>query len=95
MKKVGGQPLSCVKRSSTSQCIQAIVTKKADAMTLDGGSMFDAVSPPYKLRPMAAEVYGTKEQPRTHYYAVAVVKESSSLWKQRIKVPRGVLHVPV
>nr|XP_042137725.1 lactotransferrin [Peromyscus maniculatus bairdii] len=85
MKKVGGQPLSCVKRSSTSQCIQAIVTKKADAMTLDGGSMFDAVSPPYKLRPMAAEVYGTKEQPRTHYYAVAVVKESSNFQLNQLR----------
>ncbi|EGW05630.1 Lactotransferrin [Cricetulus griseus] len=78
MKGVDVQPLSCVKRSSTSQCIKAIVTNKADAMTLDGGKMFDAGMPPYKLRPMAAEVYGTKEQPRTHYYAVAVVKKSSN-----------------
>ncbi|XP_040595753.1 lactotransferrin [Mesocricetus auratus] len=78
MKGVSGQPLSCVKRSSTSRCIQAIVTNKADAMTLDGGTMFDAGMPPYKLRPMAAEVYGTQEKPRTHYYAVAVVKKSSN-----------------
>ncbi|NP_032548.2 lactotransferrin precursor [Mus musculus] len=78
MRKVGGPPLSCVKKSSTRQCIQAIVTNRADAMTLDGGTMFDAGKPPYKLRPVAAEVYGTKEQPRTHYYAVAVVKNSSN-----------------
>lgn len=31
-------------------------------MTLDGGTMFDAGKPPYKLRPVAAEVYGTKER---------------------------------
>ncbi|XP_041533181.1 lactotransferrin isoform X3 [Microtus oregoni] len=78
MKEVGGQPLSCVKRSSTQRCIQAIVTNKADAMTLDGGSMFDAGMAPYKLRPIAAEIYGTETQPRTHYYAVAVVKKSSN-----------------
>ncbi|CAO2633396.1 Ltf [Lemmus lemmus] len=35
-------------------------------------------TPPYKLRPIAAEIYGTKTQPRTHYYAVAVVKKSSN-----------------
>ncbi|XP_021027739.1 lactotransferrin [Mus caroli] len=79
MRKVGGPPLSCVKKSSTRQCIQAIVTNRADAMTLDGGTMFDAGKAPYKLRPVAAEVYGTKEQPRTHYYAVAVVKNSSNV----------------
>ncbi|XP_049995176.1 lactotransferrin [Alexandromys fortis] len=78
MKGVGGQPLNCVKRSSTQRCIQAIVTNKADAMTLDGGSMFNAGTAPYKLRPIAAEIYGTKTQPRTHYYAVAVVKKSSN-----------------
>ena len=31
-------------------------------MTLDGGTMFDAVKPPYKLRPVAAEVYGTEDR---------------------------------
>ncbi|XP_050996515.1 lactotransferrin [Acomys russatus] len=85
MKNVGGQPLSCVMRSSTSQCIKAIVTNKADAMTLDGGSMFNAGMPPYKLRPMASEVYGTKEQPRTHYYAVAVAKKNSNFHLNQLK----------
>uniref|UniRef100_A0A8C6I234 Lactotransferrin n=1 Tax=Mus spicilegus TaxID=10103 RepID=A0A8C6I234_MUSSI len=95
MRKVGGPPLSCVKKSSTRQCIQAIVTNRADAMTLDGGTMFDAGKPPYKLRPVAAEVYGTKDQPRTHYYAVAVVKNSSSVWEKWTEVSRRVLPVPV
>ncbi|XP_034339948.1 lactotransferrin [Arvicanthis niloticus] len=85
MRKVGGQPLSCVTKSSTRQCIQAIVTNRADAMTLDGGTMFDAGKPPYKLRPVAAEVYGTKEQPRTHYYAVAVVKNSSNFHLNQLR----------
>ncbi|MEJ1285855.1 lactotransferrin [Cricetulus griseus] len=72
MKGVDVQPLSCVKRSSTSQCIKAIVTNKADAMTLDGGKMFDAGMPPYKLRPMAAEVYGTKE-PVSKFFSMSCV----------------------
>ena len=30
-------------------------------MTLDGGMVFEAGLDPYKLRPVAAEIYGTKE----------------------------------
>lgn len=30
-------------------------------MTLDGGLMYEAGLAPYKLRPVAAEVYGTEE----------------------------------
>lgn len=30
-------------------------------MTLDGGMVFEAGRDPYKLRPVAAEIYGTKE----------------------------------
>lgn len=33
---------------------------KADAITLDGGLVFEAGQAPYKLRPVAAEVYGTE-----------------------------------
>ncbi|XP_021510351.2 lactotransferrin [Meriones unguiculatus] len=85
IKKMGGQPLSCVKRSSTRHCIRDIMSNKADAMALDGGSLFDAGPPPYKLRPVAAEVYGTKIQPRTHYYAVAVVKNSSTFHLNQLR----------
>lgn len=38
-------------------CFQA---KKADAVTLDGGLVLEAGLEPYKLRPVAAEVYGTE-----------------------------------
>ncbi|KAK2091022.1 hypothetical protein P7K49_030306 [Saguinus oedipus] len=50
-------------------------TNKADAVTLDGGLIYEAGQAPYLLRPVAAEVYGSKAQPQTHYYAVAVVKK--------------------
>lgn len=39
-------------------CFQA---NKADAVTLDGGLVFEASLKPYNLRPIAAEVYGTQE----------------------------------
>ncbi|XP_004034071.2 lactotransferrin [Gorilla gorilla gorilla] len=78
MKRVRGPPVSCIKRDSPIQCIQAIAENRADAVTLDGGFMYEAGLDPYKLRPVAAEVYGTERQPRTHYYAVAVVKKGGS-----------------
>lgn len=70
--------MSCIKRGSYQDCLQAIAAKKADAMTLDGGQLYEAGKAPYNLRPVAAEVYGTEAKPRTHYYAVAVVKRSSN-----------------
>ena len=38
-------------------CFQA---NKADAVTLDGGLVYEAGLDPNKLRPVAAEVYGTQ-----------------------------------
>uniref|UniRef100_A0A2K5NI30 Lactotransferrin n=1 Tax=Cercocebus atys TaxID=9531 RepID=A0A2K5NI30_CERAT len=77
LRGVRGPPVSCIKRASPTNCIQAIAANRADAMTLDGGLMYEAGLAPHKLRPVAAEVYGTEEKPRTHYYAVAVVKKGS------------------
>ncbi|KAM5291956.1 lactotransferrin [Ctenodactylus gundi] len=78
MQEVGGPPVSCINRGSYLQCIQAIKDKEADAVTLDGGQIFEAGQAPYRLRPVAAEVYGTEARPRTHYYAVAVTRRSSN-----------------
>uniref|UniRef100_A0A8D1N2X7 Lactotransferrin n=1 Tax=Sus scrofa TaxID=9823 RepID=A0A8D1N2X7_PIG len=66
-------PIFCIRRASPTDCIRAIAAKRADAVTLDGGLVFEAGQ--YKLRPVAAEVYGTEENPQTYYYAVAVVKK--------------------
>ncbi|XP_036725385.1 lactotransferrin isoform X2 [Balaenoptera musculus] len=78
MKKLGTPSVTCVRRTSRFECIQAIAAKKADAVTLDGGLVFEAGLDPYKLRPVAAEVYGTEKEPQTQYYAVAVVKKGSN-----------------
>ncbi|XP_028334748.1 lactotransferrin isoform X4 [Physeter macrocephalus] len=78
MTRLGTPSVTCVRSTSRFECIQAIAAKKADAVTLDGGLVFEAGLDPYKLRPVAAEVYGTEKQPQTQYYAVAVVKKSSN-----------------
>lgn len=45
--------------SRSGLCFQA---KEADAVTLDGSLVFEAGLDPYKLRPVAAEVYGTEKR---------------------------------
>ncbi|XP_046528116.1 lactotransferrin [Equus quagga] len=77
MKKVRGPSVSCIRKTSSFECIQAIAANKADAVTLDGGLVYEAGLHPYKLRPVVAEVYQTRGKPQTHYYAVAVVKKGS------------------
>ncbi|XP_054450510.1 lactotransferrin [Pteronotus mesoamericanus] len=79
LRKVGGPSISCTRKKSYTECIQAIAANRADAVTLDGGLVYEAGQDPYRLRPVAAEVYGTEEAPQTHYYAVAVVKKGSNL----------------
>ncbi|XP_057561065.1 lactotransferrin [Hippopotamus amphibius kiboko] len=89
MKKLGTPSITCVKRSSPFDCIQAIAKNKADAVTLDGGWVFEAGLDPYKLRPVAAEVYGTEEQPQTHYYAVAIAKKGSNFQLNQLQGRRS------
>uniref|UniRef100_A0A8C0X2M6 Transferrin-like domain-containing protein n=1 Tax=Castor canadensis TaxID=51338 RepID=A0A8C0X2M6_CASCN len=95
MSKIGGLPLSCIKRKSFRQCMQAIATNKADAMTLGVDLLLEAGQLPYRLRPIAAEVYGTKAQPQTQFYAVVVAKNSSSVWKKWKQVSARFLSVPL
>ncbi|XP_042521885.1 lactotransferrin [Dipodomys spectabilis] len=89
MEKIGGPSISCVRKKSTRQCMDAIVAKKADAMTLNVSLLLEAGLDSYKLRPIAAEVYGTEAQPQTHVYAVAVVKSSSSLQLNQLRGARS------
>ncbi|XP_059776287.1 serotransferrin-like [Balaenoptera ricei] len=72
-----GPFVSCVKKTSYIDCIKAIMDNEADAVTLDGGLVFEAGLKPYNLKPVVAEFYGTKDNPKTHYYAVAVVKKGT------------------
>ncbi|KAG8521623.1 Lactotransferrin [Galemys pyrenaicus] len=61
MKKVGRPSVTCVRRTSHLQCVQAIAANKADAVTLEGSLMFEAGLAPFNLRPVAAEFYETRE----------------------------------
>lgn len=72
-----GPRLACVKKTSYPDCIKAISASEADAMTLDGGWVYDAGLTPNNLKPVAAEFYGSVEHPQTYYYAVAVVKKGT------------------
>ncbi|XP_054838235.1 serotransferrin [Eublepharis macularius] len=71
----GNITMHCVKKTSYHDCIQAIANSEADAISLDGGLIYDAGLAPYHLKPIAAEVYG--EECATSYYTVAVVKKGT------------------
>ncbi|KAI1235745.1 hypothetical protein IHE44_0001829, partial [Lamprotornis superbus] len=68
---------SCLQKASYLDCIKAISNSEADAISLDGGQVFEAGLAPYKLKPIAAEVYEHSEGTTTSYYAVAVVKKGT------------------
>ncbi|XP_046541925.1 inhibitor of carbonic anhydrase-like [Equus quagga] len=72
-----GPHVVCVKRTSYLECIKAIAAKEADAVTIDGGLVFEAGLAPYNLKPVVAEFYGSKRDPQTHHYVVALVKKAS------------------
>ncbi|XP_019292415.2 serotransferrin [Panthera pardus] len=72
-----GPFVSCVKKTSYLECIRAISTNEADAVTLDAGLVFEAGLHPYNLKPIVAEFYKSQDDKKTHYYAVAVVKKTS------------------
>ncbi|KFZ63274.1 Ovotransferrin, partial [Podiceps cristatus] len=68
--------LSCLQKVTYLDCIKAISNNEADAISLDGGHVFEAGLAPYKLKPIAAEVY-EQSGGSTSYYAVAVVKKGT------------------
>ncbi|XP_054585858.1 serotransferrin-like [Eptesicus fuscus] len=77
--------LDCVKKTSHYECIEAIEKGRADAMTLDAGLVFEASQAPHNLKPVVAEYYGSKENPQTSYYAVAVVKKGSGFQLNQLR----------
>uniref|UniRef100_A0ABI7ZI51 Lactotransferrin n=1 Tax=Felis catus TaxID=9685 RepID=A0ABI7ZI51_FELCA len=72
MREVGGPHVSCTRKNSRQECIQAIKANEADAVTLDGGLVFEAGLDPNKLRPVAAEVYGTQAAAANFFSASCV-----------------------
>ncbi|XP_060060837.1 lactotransferrin [Erinaceus europaeus] len=77
--------VTCSRRLSYYHCFQAIDENKADAMLIEHSLLFDALQHGYRLRPLVAEVYGTKEQPRTHYYAVALARKGSKFQMNQLR----------
>lgn len=72
-----GPSVTCVMKTSYPECIRDILANKVDAVTIDGALMAEAGLPHYSLKLIMAEFYGSKDDPKTHYYAVAVVKKGS------------------
>ncbi|XP_076973667.1 melanotransferrin [Tamandua tetradactyla] len=76
-QEAGIQPsLVCVQGTSADHCVQLITAREADAITLDGGALYEA-GKEHGLKPVVGEVYD--QDVGTSYYAVAVVKRSSHL----------------
>ncbi|XP_071376891.1 serotransferrin-1-like [Centroberyx affinis] len=65
---------SCVQRNNSLECIKAIKAGEADAITLDGGDVYEA-GLNYDLQPIIAEDYGPNSD--NCYYAVAVAKQGT------------------
>jgi len=67
-------PFDCVQEATLHDCLKTVRDDGADIITLDGGEVVTAQRE-YNLKPIIAEQYG---EHGTLYYAVAVVKKSSS-----------------
>ncbi|XP_075717326.1 serotransferrin-B-like isoform X2 [Rhinoderma darwinii] len=81
--------LSCVHKPNTDDCFKAIADGSADAITLDSGDIYRASLHPYNLKPILAENYGTDKDADTCYYAVALVKKSSTFMFNELKGKRS------
>uniref|UniRef100_A0A8C8XRR8 Transferrin-like domain-containing protein n=1 Tax=Panthera leo TaxID=9689 RepID=A0A8C8XRR8_PANLE len=88
MKKVlpaDGPHVTCVKRASHFECIKSIWANEADAVTVEGGLVFEAGLLPFNLKPIVAEFFGSKDDPQTYHYAVAVVKKDSDFQLNQLR----------
>ncbi|XP_053528883.1 melanotransferrin isoform X5 [Artibeus jamaicensis] len=82
-QRAGIQPsLLCIQGTSADHCVQLITAGEAEAITLDGGAIYEA-GKEHGLKPVVGEVYD--QDVGTSYYAVAVVKRSSNLTINTLK----------
>ncbi|XP_059805753.1 serotransferrin-1-like isoform X3 [Hypanus sabinus] len=73
--KMKGDSLQCIRRNNVKECLHAIKDSTADAITVDGGDIYEGgLLSQGRLKPLAAE----QTTGETCYYAVAVVKADSS-----------------
>ncbi|CAH6777817.1 inhibitor of carbonic anhydrase [Phodopus roborovskii] len=80
-----GPSVSCVMKTSYPECLKDISANKVDAVTIDGALMAEAGLPHHNLKPVMAEYYGSKDDPQTHYYAVALVKKGTGFQLNQLR----------
>lgn len=88
MKKVlpaGGPAVTCVRKTSHPECIRDISANKVDAVTVDGALVAEADLPHHSLKPIMAEYYGSKDDPKTHYYVVAMAKKGTGFQLNQLR----------
>ncbi|NWS72572.1 TRFM protein, partial [Crotophaga sulcirostris] len=78
--------LECTEGGSAANCTQMIKDGLADAVTLDGRSIYQA-GKEHGLKPVVGEVYD--QEIGTSYYAVAVVRKSSNITINSLKGVRS------
>ncbi|XP_071470991.1 melanotransferrin [Marmota flaviventris] len=82
-QEAGIQPsLLCIQGISADHCVQLITAQEADAITLDGGAIYEA-GKEYGLKPVVGEVYD--QEVGTSYYAVAVVRRNFNVTINTLK----------
>ncbi|KAH0504399.1 Melanotransferrin [Microtus ochrogaster] len=82
-QEAGIQPsLLCIQGTSSDHCVQLIKDQEADAITLDGGAIYEA-GKEHGLKPVVGEVYD--QDAGTSYYAVAVVRRNSNVTINTLK----------
>ncbi|XP_072113075.1 uncharacterized protein [Mobula birostris] len=81
-KNMKGDSFQCVKKKDVRECLHAIKENTVDAITVDGGDIYEGgLLSQGRLKPLAAEqVTG-----ETCYYAVAVVKAGSSFSYEQLE----------
>ncbi|XP_043847283.1 lactotransferrin-like [Dromiciops gliroides] len=89
LKSINNGDLACIKKTSHMDCVKAISDNDADAVTIDGGLIYEAGLVPYNLKPVVAEDYGTETDPLSQYFAVAVVKKGSDFQIRDLKGKRS------